>query len=118
MSIWKKNKAKAVYRNTDPTLTDQSGARDTDINVIVGQFLKHGQVMGGAKKPMFGQDYSELPRDLRGFIEMGKDLETHRRNLPEQLQGIKTQDLLALTPEQLKNILTPPQPVAPKEEPK
>jgi len=118
MSVWKKNKARAVTWDDTPTLTDQAGANDTDINVIVGQFLVHGQVPGGAKKPIYGEDYTQLPNDLRGFIEMGRTLKEHRDRLPKELQGMPLTELLALTPEQLTAKLTPPQQEAKKEEPK
>lgn len=105
--IYQTNKLKAKTVNTKPSLTDQAGARDTDINVIVGQFMIHGQLPGTTKQPIQAADFTNMPTDLRGFIEMGKAIENHRAKLPAALAGLPTDKLLALTPEQLKTILTP-----------
>jgi len=110
------NKWEARTRTTKPTLTDQAGARDTDINIIVGQFLQHGQMPKG-KEPIYG-DFSNLPGDLRGFIEQGKRLNGLKNQLPDQLRELSVEALLALTPEELKNKLTPPEPTKPAEEQK
>lgn len=116
--IYQKNKIKAKTFNNQPTLTDQAGARDTDINVIVGQFLIHGQVPGNANTPLEGMDFTAMPTDLRGFIELGRSIDENRARLPPELKGLDTNKLLSLTPEELKTILTPPKKDEPKEEPK
>lgn len=114
---YQKNRLRAITQNNEPTMTDQAGARDTDINVIVAQFARTGQVPGGRNEPMYG-DFSVLPRDLRGFIQEAASLERHRRNLPEQLRNMSLPELLSLTPDKLKDILTPAPTPVPTEEKK
>lgn len=101
------NKQKARTRTTEPSLTDQSQAYDTDINVIVGRFLKTGAAPGTAQEPMSG-DFSELPEDLRGYIEASRSIKDTRRRLPTALKDMPIEELLALTPDKLTDILTPP----------
>jgi len=117
MSYYAQNKIKAKTVSKKPTLTDQASARDADINVIVGQFLTHGQVPGTTKQPIVGADFTKMPTDLRGFIDLGKSLEKNKARLPAQLKGMTTDKLLSLTPEELKTILAPPE-EKPKEETK
>lgn len=105
-SNWAKNKKLAVFTNTEPTMTDQASARDTDINVIVTQFGIHGQAPGGADQPIYG-DFTEFPTDLRETIEMGKRLAYHKGKLPDALKDMPIDELLALTPETLRAKLTP-----------
>lgn len=93
-------------RSTMETATDQSEASNTDINVVIGYMLKTGQPPGDAK-PMYG-DFTELPTDLRGFIEMARSMNRHRNRLPEKLRNMSVADLTALTREQLGEILKPP----------
>lgn len=116
--IYYAHKAECVTYNTEPTLTDQASARDTDINVIVQRYTQHGQVPATMKKAMSG-DFTDLPTSLRDLLEMGRQLQSHRRNLPEELQGIPIKELLTLTPQQLKEKLKKPEPPAEqKDEPK
>lgn len=115
---YRENKARARTVNNDPTMTEQSQARDTDINVIVGRFLKTGMAPGAPQEPQFG-DFSNLPTDLRGFIEVANTLAEKRQALPDKLRDMPMDELLALTPDELTNILTPPtEPSAPTGEPK
>lgn len=106
MSNWKKNKADAVYISTTPTKTDQSQAEQTDINVIVTQFLRTGQT----PMPREGQygDFSQLPEDLRGFIELGRSKQQLIENLPPELRTMPLEDLLEMTNEQITAKLQPP----------
>lgn len=113
-SVYKRNKERAIYHSTEPTMTDQAGARETDINVIVGRFGISNQIPTNGQPPMYG-DFSHLPEDLRGFIETAQSYEERRAALPEQLRNMPIEELLALTPEELTNKLTPP---APTPEPK
>lgn len=106
LSNWKKNKQLAKTINTEPTLTDQAGARDTDINVIVGQFGIHGQAPGAPTDPIYG-DFTGLPNGLRESIETARRLKQHMNRLPDQLKGMTTEEILALTPETLRAKLTP-----------
>lgn len=114
--MYKLNKERAVYRNNDPTLTDQSQARETDINIIVSK-MGIGRVVAGAAQPPMYADFTDLPRDLRGFIEEARQLDTLRSKLPKELQGQRIEELLALTPEQIHALLfpEPATPPAPKE---
>lgn len=113
-SIYLKNKARAIYIDNTPTMADQAGARETDINVIVGRYGISGQLHGNKEQPMYG-DFSNLPDGLREFIETAKTYEQRRAELPEQLRGMDTEELLALTPDELTRKLTP-EPPAPKPE--
>lgn len=104
-------------RNTKPTLTDQAGAKDTDINVIVKQFGITGQAPGGPKQPIY-EDFTKYPDDLRGFIEAGRAIREHIGNLPKELKGMPLDKLLALPPDEITRILTPPPTPAATEEKK
>lgn len=101
----------AAYVETGKTMTDQSAAATTDLHVIVNQFLKTGQ-SGSRSTPRYG-DFSELPEDLRGYINQARALNHHRTRLPEQLRNMPTNELLALTTEQIAQILNPPAPQPP-----
>lgn len=105
MSNWKANKQDAIYFSTKPTKTDQSQAANTDINIIVTQFLRTGQAPEGAT-PIYA-DFTQLPEDLRGFIEMGQNKQALIDSLPEQLKGLTYEELFALTPEQITAKLKP-----------
>lgn len=104
-----RNKAKAIYNNTEPSLTDQAAAKDTDINVIVKGFLTHGQAPGQTGSPMF-DDFTQNPSDLREYIERARTLDEHRAKLPAQIRNLALEELLALTPETLRAKLTPVEP--------
>lgn len=112
------NKLNAIHNNTEPSMADQSQARDTDINVIIGRFGIGHMAKGNGKVPMY-EDFSDMPRDLRGYIEQARGLETLRERLPEQLKNQKLDELLSLTPQQIHGLLFPqtpaPTPEAPKE---
>lgn len=114
MSKWKENKANAVFINTEPTMTDQSQAESTDINIIIHQFLRTGHAPAG-KQPIYG-DFSELPDDLRGFIEMGRGMTSLVNQLPEQLRDIPVEQLLTMTNDEIVAKLQPPD--APSDKPK
>lgn len=104
---WRTNKQRAVYNNRTPTLTDQAAARDTDINVIVKNYAVHGQLPLPRGTPLTG-DFSNLPTDLRGFIDLARSTEMLRTQLPKPLQKLSNEQLMALTPEQILKIITPP----------
>lgn len=114
MSYYQRNRAKARTKTTQPSLTDQSQARETDINIIVGRMLHSGTAPGAFGQPISG-DFTNLPTDLRGFIHTSRKLRLHLAKLPKQLHDLTPEQLLALTPAELKNKLTPP---APTPEPK
>lgn len=106
------NKEAAKTRSTQETLTDQSAAKSTDINVIVKQFRIAGTAPGPAVEPMYG-DFSELPGDLREMIETSRTIKERRRQLPPELREMPIEELLTLTPEQVSEKLKKPEPPAP-----
>lgn len=113
-SNWKKNKARAIYIDNTPTMTDQAGARDCDINVIVKQFNVHGQLPGSEKDPIYA-DFSELPQDYRDMLHQARDVERLRRNLPGELSNLPLDILAALTPDEVRAKLKPADKPADKE---
>lgn len=104
---YQRNKELARTLNTEPTLTDQAAAKDTDINRIVASYKITGQMPQAAAQPVYA-DFSELPDDLRGMMETAKALRQHMDRLPPQLRNLGPEQLLALKGEDLKRILTPP----------
>lgn len=117
MPTHEERRAAARTINTEPTLTDQSQANETDINVIIGRFGVGGTVTATKKEPMYG-DFSELPTDLKGFLDARHELEEARLRLPKELRDIPTEELVYMTGEALKAKLTPPEPPKPPEEKK
>lgn len=110
MSNWAKNKIAAQFKNTEPTATDQSAANDADINVIVGRFIKTGFATGQSSPPLPAMDFTALPDNFRDMLETARDLDNIRRRLPSQLAEMTPEDILQLTDDQLRQILTPPAP--------
>lgn len=117
---YKQNRKRAKTVNTEPTLTDQSQARETDINVIVGRFVRGvAAAPGTPDKPLTGADWTQMPTDLRGYIETSRDYLRHKNALPEQLRNIPIEKLVYMTTDELTSILTPPAPTPePAEKPK
>jgi len=101
--------------NNEPSETDQAGAEDTNINVIVKRYGVFGTIPQGAKTPRYGEDMSEIPTDLRDMIEAARMLEIYRGELPPALRALKLDDLLSMTPEAISDILNPPAPKPDKE---
>lgn len=118
-SRYRENKRNAITINTDPTMTDQSAEKDTDINIIVNHMIRTGEQGNAAVQPQQYADMTQFPKDLRGMIDMARSLKEHMKRLPPNLQNLGPEQLLALTPQQLHNILTPPeQPATPEDEKK
>lgn len=115
MSVYAKNKQRSRTVNTRPTATDQSQAKDTDINIIVGKFGITGRVPGATTPPM-GGDFTNLPGDLREMIETSRDMRRRRALLPKELQEIPVDKLLTMTPDEITAILKPPAPTPAKTE--
>lgn len=111
-STYLTNKARAIYVDDTPTMTDQAGANETNINVIIGRYGITGQIPGGSREPMYG-DFSHLPDNLRDFIETARSYEERRKELPEALRNMDAEELMALTPNELTRKLTPAEPPAP-----
>jgi len=105
--VYYRHKETCVTFNKEPTLTDQSQANDTDINVIVKRYTMHGQLPQTKQTARYG-DFTEIPDNLRDLLELGKKAEQHRQALPDELKKLSTAQLLSLRPEQLKAIITPP----------
>lgn len=100
-------RAKGRTTNDGKSLTDQSQADDTNINVILRKYGVTGTARGVAGPPQY-LDHTELPRDLREAIHMTRQAQLLRQNLPEQLRSKPLEELTALTLEQLNTILHPP----------
>jgi len=103
--------------NTDPSETDQTGAEETNINVIVKRYGVYGTIPQGSKAPIFGADTTDWPTDLGLAIDLARSLEKIRGELPPAMQKMSTDELLALTPEKIVSILKPPAPVGDNKEP-
>jgi len=93
--------------NTEPSETDQTGADDTDINVIVKRYGVYGTVPSGNKPPQFGQDTTEYPTELAEAIEIARSVKELRQGLPEKLRTMDNEELMLLTPEQIAGIINP-----------
>lgn len=98
----------AKHINKLPTETDQSGAAQTDLNIIVNQFLKTG-TSSSVGIPRYA-DYTQIPTDLREAIEQARSVTRLRQELPLALQNMPVEELLALTPDAIAAILQPPEP--------
>lgn len=106
-SNYRKNKIAAVYRDTTPTMTDQSQADETNVNIIMKKYRVTGLAPGAPKAPMYG-DFTTLPYDLRELLEEAHKFPRYMDELPDALKGMALDEILALTPERLAAILTPP----------
>lgn len=100
-------RAKGRTVNTKPTRTDQSQADDTNINVILTKYGVTGVARGTTNMPEW-LDHTQLPQDLREAFDMARQATEARNSLPEQLRKKSIEELVALTPEELTNILQPP----------
>ncbi len=114
-SNWKKNKAKAIYINNDPSLTDQSQVDSTDVNIIMKKYRVTGLAPGAAKAPVFA-DFTQLPTTLQELLEESARLPGYRDALPEPFKHMSMDELLSLTPTDIQTILTPPEQPATKTE--
>lgn len=94
----------ATVDNT-PTMTDQAGSEDTDINVIVKRYGVYGTMPQGTKQARFGEDYSQLPDDLAGFIYTARSVERLRGELPFELANLTMEELVTYDTQQLAELL-------------
>lgn len=108
MAYYYKNRNRARTKTTGTTATDQAGAKDTDINIIISKFKITGQAPGPATAPM-GGDFTGLPEDLRQMIETARAIQQTRAQLPQPLRDLPLDKLLTLTGAELKHIMKPPQ---------
>lgn len=113
-SIYLANKQRAITINNEPTMTDQSQAGETDINIILKRYGISGQVVGNGQEPIY-QDWTQFPYELRDYIELARSMEDRRQELPEQLRDMPIEELLALQTDDIARILTPPEEPANKE---
>lgn len=104
-------RAKGRTTNSGISLTDQSAAHDTNINVILKKYGVTGVAYGTTNAPEW-LDHTQLPQDLREAFDMARRAAELKRNLPEQLRERSIEQLLALTPEEVTTILKPPEPPA------
>lgn len=108
------NKERAKFRTTKPSKTDQSAAKDTDVNVIMKQYNITGMIAGSKIQPQFG-DYTQA-RDLKGMLDLQRNLRTNHASLHAKLQELPLDELFALTEQQITDILAPPaQPPVPEQ---
>lgn len=108
MSNYQINKRKSITINDEPTMTDQSQAAQTDINVIVTQFLRTGQAPG-QQTPVYG-DFTEFPTDLKTMFDLARSVKDQMQTLPKELQGVPLATLVNMTNEQINAILAKPAP--------
>lgn len=107
--VYQQNKAASRIKYTKPTLTDQSQAASTDINIVLKQFRITGQAAVQAGTPLY-EDWTNHPRDLRELLDQSRNLNKTIRNLPKPLQEIPLSQLIQLTPTQVRDKLIPPAP--------
>lgn len=104
---WLTRKAKLATDDQTPTMTDQSGAEDTDVNVIVKRYGVYGTMPQGTANPQYGQDLSEIPTDLATAIETVRGLEALKNKLPEGLKKLTIDQLMTYTPEAITRLAQP-----------
>lgn len=70
--------------NTEPTLTDESQAKDCDANIVMAQWLKTGQNPHMAKAQGYYLDISEQPTDLLAMRNQIEDADEAFYSLPAE----------------------------------
>jgi len=95
------NRLLARTENYEPTKTDQSQRDGTDINVIVDMAMKTGQMPGPTTEPIYA-DFAALPDGLREFLDLNREQEQIRRELPEALKGMSTSEIANSDPRDLQ----------------
>lgn len=112
-------KARLATKDETPSMADQSGAEDTDVNVIVKRYGVYGTMPQGKMQPQYGQDFSQLPDDLRSAIETVRSLDKLHNELPGGLKSLTIEELMTYTPEAITRIAQPePKPETKPEEKK
>jgi len=109
MNAAKARSDKYATTNTDPTMTDQSGSDDTDINLIIKRYGVYGTAPGAATPQQYG-DFADLPTDLAEGIKLIRSQKDLVGKLPPELQTMSIEELMTLTHDQLTEILAPPAP--------
>jgi len=100
-------RAKGRTKNDGKSLTDQSQANDTDINVIVKKYGVNAATRGTNAEPEY-IDHTQRPKDLREAFEMAHRAQELKNDLPASLRNKTMEELTALTADQLNAILNPP----------
>lgn len=93
-------KKKARFYSNKPTLTDQSQAEDTDLNVILKKYQITGRAPG-ARQTLPHGDYTAAPQDLAGHFELAKSVKDLQASLPEHLRTLTPEQILQLDNKQL-----------------
>lgn len=101
---YERNKAASRIRNSGKSMTDQSQAEATNINVIVRRFM--GQLPPPRAMPMTG-DFTNFPTDLRTAIELAKSMRQAKARLPQQLRSLSDDELLKLSADDIAAKLKP-----------
>lgn len=96
----------AETTNKEPSLTDQSAGKDTDLNVIMKKLITTGQ-MPSVQRDNIG-DISGIPQDFRDMIHATREAHRTKEKLPKELQHLSLDELATLTNEQIAAILAPP----------
>lgn len=105
VSNYHRNKELSKTLTIGQTMTDQSGAEATDINIIVKKLAMTGTIPGSSTPPMY-VDMSEIPDNLRDMLEMSRNIEKHRNELPQALRSLSTAELLSTDPNRLSAMIT------------
>lgn len=84
-----------------PSLTDQAGAGETDINIIVKKFAVTGRVPAKAGEPLTG-DFTLIPTDLRTRLKPAEYVLENLGKLPKAMQ----KRITSYTPAQLRDMNT------------
>jgi len=113
MSTYYARKEAAKFCNTMPSLADQAGARDTDINIIVRTMGVQANTM--PPNPQY-QDWTQMPEDLRGVIEQSRSVQDYVQKLPPQLRELPIEQLMDLQADDITNILKPVKTTEPKKD--
>lgn len=106
MNAYKARSDKYATINDEPTMTEQSEAADTDINLIVKRYGVYGTAPGALNPPQYG-DYADLPTTLAEAFELMRSVPTLKSRLPEELAALTIEDIVNLTPDALNDILKP-----------
>lgn len=101
-------------RDNTPTKTDQTGAEETDINVIVKRYGIHGQAPGAAQPAMF-EDFTKLPQDFRAMVDQIRTLDELRDSLPAELKAMSIYELANMTYDEF--VAKMPKPATPPAQP-
>ena len=73
-------------RCDDPSLTSQSFTRESDINWIVDNFVKTGELAPGLRPPQFG-DFTDLPSDFHAALNQVRNAEAAFMTLPAKVRS-------------------------------